>query len=306
MSNLADNQRRILPLHDGELLVQTLRGHHMVVPPWNLDVAIGIIRDGIIEPWTNEVFLSMFGQGDTVVNVGANFGYYSILAGHHVGSAGKVFAIEANPYVFRYLVKGIFWSGVPGVVRPYLCAASSPEMEGQPIKFGCDPQFIGGGNMFTHGETVNDLEQCFWSGLNMHRVVNEDRMFVPVGILTEIVSEGRPLDRILRDEAQVKALLIDAEGSESYVIAGGRQVIARSPNLEIILEWDPTVAGLIPDRIPFIKAMWQFLLDEQKFTPFRICHEEFKGVGHMPNLTRLDRESLFNVPHSDIYLVRGA
>lgn len=295
-------ERRILPLFDNELLVETKRGFYMIVPNWNLDVAIGIIRDGVIEPWTNEVFLSTFGGGDTVVNVGANFGYYSLLAGHAVGGNGKVYSIEANPYVYRFLVKGVFWSGVPHIVRPYLCAAIAPEMDGKPITFGFDPQFIGGGNMFTRSETVNAFEKGHWNGTNVHMILDDERKFTPKGILTEIQTEGRTLDRILREESSIKSLLIDAEGSESFVIAGARKIIERSPNLEIILEWDPNTAHLIPERIPYIKAMWKFLLDEQKFTPMRICHEDFRGVGHMPDLKRLDSESLFNVPHSDIYL----
>jgi FkbM family methyltransferase len=306
MKEATDINRRILPLHDGELLVETIRGFYMIVPNWNLDVAIGIVRDGVIEPWTNEVFLTMFGPGDTVVNVGANFGYYSLLAGHRVGTAGKVFAIEANPYVFRFLVKGVFWSGVPGIVHPFLCAAASPDMDGKIIKFGCDPQFIGGGNMFNRADTVNNLESGHWSGLNMHKVINSERMFVPAGILTEVEAEGRTLDRILRNEKSIKALLIDAEGSESFVISGAQDVIRRSPDLEIIVEWDPTTSALVESRIPMIKFMWKFLIEEQGFTPFRIRHEGHRGIGHMPELTQLDMESLYSIPHSDIYLKRDA
>jgi len=295
-------ERRILPLFENELLVETKRGYLMVVPSWNLDVAIGIVRDGVIEPWTNEVFASMFGRGDTVVNVGANFGYYSFLAGHQVGGQGKVFAIEANPHVYRYLLKGIFWSGLPGIVQAFLCAAVSPDMEEKQISFLCDPQFIGGGNMFSKTETVDSLELGHWSGLNVHKVVDEERRFVPKGIMTEITAEGRTVDRITRNEPSIKAMLIDAEGSESYVIGGAKQIISRSPNLEIIMEWDPNTSNLETHRIPYIKAMWDFLLVEQRMTPYRICHEGYRGIGHMPDLTKLNRESLYNVPHSDIYL----
>lgn len=276
----------------------------MVVPGWNLDVAIGIVRDGVIEPWTNEVFASMFGTGDTVVNVGANFGYYSFWAGHQVGGQGKVFAIEANPHVFRYLVKGMFWSGLTGIVQPHLCAAASPEMEEKPITFLCDPQFIGGGNMFAKAETKERIEDCLWSGLNIHNVVDADRKFLPRGIMTQITAEGRTIDRILKNEKSIKAMLIDAEGSESYVISGAKEIIKRSPNLEIILEWDPSTKNDHAERIPYIKAMWDFLLVEQRMTPYRICHEGFRGVGHMPDLTRLNAESLYNIPHSDVFLRR--
>ena len=120
--------------------------------------------------------------------------------------------------------------------------------------------------------------------------------------MTQITAEGRTLDRIMRNEPSMKAMLIDAEGSESYVISGAKQIISRSPNLEIILEWDPGVSKAVPERVSYINAMWDFLLEDQRMTPYRICHEGFRGIGHMPDLTKLNRESLFNIPHSDIYL----
>lgn len=299
-------ERRIVPLHGDELLVETKRGFSMVVPNWNVDVAIGIVRDGIIEPWTNEVFLSMFAAGDTVVNVGANFGYYALLASHRVGGGGRVLAIEANPHVYRFLIKGMFWSGVPGILQAHLCAAVAPEMEGRTITFGFDPQFIGGGNMFTRAGVEGGIASCHWSAENVGRLVDEDRKFVARGLCTTVETPGRTVDGIAADVPRAKAMLIDAEGSESYVIAGARELIKRSPDLEIILEWDPSQAGVLPERVPCIRAMWDFLLDEQGFVPHRIRHEGFRGVGHMPDLTELNRETLFNVPHSDIYLKRRA
>jgi len=296
--------RRIVPLFEDELLVETKRGFFLVVPSWNVDVGIGIVRDGQIEPWTNELFLSTFSAGDTVVNVGANFGYYSVMAGHQVGGEGKVYSIEANPHVFRYLLKSIFWGGVPGIVSPYLCAAVAPDMDEEPIRFTFDPQFIGGGNMFTRTQQSKNIQDAFWSGENTPSTLNKDRMFVPTGILSEVVTEGRTVDRITAAESSVKSMLIDAEGSESYVIAGAKELISRSRDLEIVMEWDAATSQLIPERIPYIEAMWDFLLNEQKFETFRICHEGHKGRGHLPDLTPLNRESLYNIPHSDVYLRR--
>jgi hypothetical protein len=198
----------------------------------------------------------------------------------------------------------MFWSGLPGVVQPHLCAATSPEMEGKQITFLCDPQFIGGGNMFAKGETVASLEDGYWSGRNIHKVIDDDMRFLPRGIMSEISAEGRTIDRIVKNEKSVKAMLIDVEGSESYVISGAKQMISRSPNIEIILEWDPATRNDVAERIPYIKAMWNFLLVEQRMTPYRICHEGFRGVGHMPDLTRLDAESIYNIPHSDVFLRR--
>jgi FkbM family methyltransferase len=294
--------RRILRLTGDELAVETVYGFHMVVPAWNVDVAIGIVRDGQIEPWTNAVFLSLFGPGDHVVNVGANFGYYAFLAAQRVGGAGRVYAVEANPVVFSYLLKGMFWSGSPGIIRAHNCAAVAPDKHGQKLTFCYDPQFIGGGNLFSRARVQRGLHDCLWSGETVPEVLDPQRKFIPQGLFVEVETEGRTLDSFV--DEPIKAMLIDAEGSESFVIGGAHRVIRESPNLAMVVEWDPH-SYRDESRRPSINAMWDFLLTEQGFKASRICPEDYAGFGHMPKLEPVTREQLFHLPHSDILLKRG-
>lgn len=294
--------RRVVRLAGDDILAETIHGFCLVVPAWNIDVGIGIIRDGVIEPWTNAVFLSLLEAGDRVVNVGANFGYYAVLAAQAVGRGGCVHAVEANPFVFATLIKSLYWSGYPDVIRAYNCAAVHPESHGATLPVAFDPQFIGGGNLFTGEVEPRPLAECMWSGATVPRLLDARRRYHPVGLMTAADTEGRTLDSIV--EAPVDAMLIDAEGSESLVIAGGREVIRRSPSLSIIMEWTPHAYRVDAARRPHIDAMWDFLLDEQGFEASRICPEGHRGLGHMPRLEPLDRTSLFAVPHSDLLLRR--
>ncbi len=296
--------RRILRLTGDEIAAETVYGFHLVVPAWNVDVAIGIVRDGVIEPWTNAVFLSLFGAGDHVVNVGANFGYYAALAAQRVGGEGRVYAVEANPVVFSYLLKGLFWSGAPGIVRAHNCAAVSPDKHGEKLTFCYDPQFIGGGNLFSRARVSRDLTECLWSEATVPEILDDERKFIPRGLFREVETEGRTLDSFV--DQPVKAMLIDAEGSESYVIGGAHRVIRESPEISIIVEWDPHSYRHHEHLRPNIDAMWNFLLDEQGFKAFRICPEDYRGFGHMPKLEPVTtREQLFNLPHSDLLLKRA-
>ena len=251
--------RRILRLTGDEIAAETVYGFHLVVPAWNVDVAIGIVRDGVIEPWTNAVFLSLFGAGDHVVNVGANFGYYAALAAQRVGGEGRVYAVEANPVVFAYLLKGLFWSGSPGIVRAHNCAAVSPDKHGEKLTFCYDPQFIGGGNLFSRARIGRELTECLWSEETMPEILDDQRKFIPRGLFREVETEGRTVDSFV--DQPVKAMLIDAEGSESYVIGGAHRVISESPDISLIVEWDPHSYRHHEHLRPNIDAMWNFLLD---------------------------------------------
>ncbi len=293
---------RVIPLTPGELLVHTVRGFYMVVPGWNIDVAPGIVRDGMIEPWTNEVLLSVIREGDGVINVGANFGYYALLAAQRVGRGGQVYAVEANPVVFPYLVKSAYWGGYPDVIRMFNAAAASPEFHGKTVEFYFEPQFIGGGGMnpFASCQTRRH-EESFWSCDNIDSTLDGNRQFAATGVYSKITAHCRTVDSMVPNDAKIAAMLIDAEGSECFVISGAKETIRRNPSMALIVEWSPHVLH-DPNRRDMANAMWDFLLNERGYKAYRIAPEGYPGLGAMPALEPVTRESLAQVPHSDIFL----
>src|SRR5262249_24349886 len=55
------------------------------------------------EPCVTEFFRATLAPGDTFVDVGANIGYYSMLASRIVGDRGHVYAIEGSPTIVELL-----------------------------------------------------------------------------------------------------------------------------------------------------------------------------------------------------------
>lgn len=293
---------RVVSLTPDELLVRTIYGFQMVVPGWNVDVGIGIVRAGIIEPWTNAVVLDLLGKGDHFINVGANFGYYAALAAQRVERSGKVYAVEANPVVFPFLVKTAYWSGFPDTIRMFNCAAAGPEMHGKQVEFLFDPQFIGGGSMSAGISAPRPLHECFWSKDNIHEALGAHREFIAKGVFSSIKAECQTLDSFIPHDIPLKAMLIDAEGSECHVIAGAKETIRRHPKMAIVMEWAPVNALRGPEQMAAVEAMWDFLLGEMAFQAHRICPEGYRGVGTMPRLEAVSREGLKHIPHSDLLL----
>ena len=54
-------------------------------------------------------------EGDTVIDIGANFGAFSIAASQMVGDSGKVFCYEPNPFVFERLQENLRMNGCRNV-----------------------------------------------------------------------------------------------------------------------------------------------------------------------------------------------
>jgi FkbM family methyltransferase len=84
------------------------------------------LLSGAYEPHLTAVFERYCHAGMTVVDVGANLGYYSLLASHLVGPSGKVVALEPNSENCRLLLSSVRLAGVTNVeLLPVAADASS-------------------------------------------------------------------------------------------------------------------------------------------------------------------------------------
>jgi len=83
---------------------------------FELDLADWIQRSiylGTYERLATRLVDGFLTHGMTVVDVGANVGYYTALAASRVGSAGRIFAVEPDPRAFAQLEKLIAKNHLP-------------------------------------------------------------------------------------------------------------------------------------------------------------------------------------------------
>jgi FkbM family methyltransferase len=298
--------REIIPLGNDTLAVKLAFGGWAVVPTWNVDVALGMIRDGVIEPWTSRAVEVLLRPGQTYVNVGANFGYYMVLGAQCVGRSGKVFAIEANPLLLPYLLRTLFWSGYPDVIRLYNRAAS--DQDGLPLDIMSDAQFIGGASvamrMAAPDLLSSRLEDSLWERVDITRAVQPDGRVVPAtGFMVRHKCQTVRLDTLLAAEPRIDLLHMDIEGSEPAAIAGALDIIGRSPDMALVMEWSPSYCLSAP-LIGQTRAMCD-LFDGRKCSWYRIDPQAFNPAAPAPALVRIrDREQLFATPHSDVVVVK--
>lgn len=104
-------------LGKNQILCRVLGNKKMFVIGDDLGFSPHMIMEGYWEYWLTEYFAKNIKSGDTVLDIGANLGYYSILAADLVGSSGRVVAVEPNPYVFSLLSKSIAHNGYQGCTQ---------------------------------------------------------------------------------------------------------------------------------------------------------------------------------------------
>jgi FkbM family methyltransferase len=142
----------------------------------------------------NEKILSSLRKGDLFIDVGANVGYYSVIAGKIVGESGQVISVEPVPSTARVLDINLKLNGLKNVVVVPKAAWNI--------------------------DCLLDLQvpRGFFGLSSVHE---------SQGTFNKVNVEGFPLDD-LSDVGNVRLLKIDAEGSEYMVLEGATRLLERT------------------------------------------------------------------------------
>jgi FkbM family methyltransferase len=156
-------------------------------------VSCVIYLTGQWEPFLTALLRERLRPGDVFVDVGANIGYYSLLASQLVGSRGQVYCIEASPTIYSALLANIALNE-RGNITPLNAAAA--DKAGELAIWLADETNRG------HSTTVSNLAQS--EGMTRESLVRANTIAELVG------------PQVLRRARIVK---VDVEGAERTVLA---------------------------------------------------------------------------------------
>ena len=103
---------------DDCVLCRVLGRYKMFVDAGDNSLAPHLMLDGLWEMPVTEAVLRSVSQGMTVVDVGANYGYYTMILAELVGPGGRVFAAEPNPRMMSLLDRSVAVNGFADRVTP--------------------------------------------------------------------------------------------------------------------------------------------------------------------------------------------
>jgi ubiquinone/menaquinone biosynthesis C-methylase UbiE len=92
--------------HPDITLIQSY-GHKLYVNKNDIGVAQPLILCGVLDKHETDAIGRMIKPGMTILDVGANIGYFTLIAAKLAGKTGKVYAFEPQPENFRLLVRNI-------------------------------------------------------------------------------------------------------------------------------------------------------------------------------------------------------
>lgn len=213
------------------------------------------------EPETGLIFKQIIKPGMTVVDIGANIGYYTLLAAKLLDDNGKVYAFEPDPENYVLLKKNILLNKLEKLVEPLNLAVSNAEKK--------DSFFIGRS-----------------TGSSLFKVPDSTEETVSVGLI--------PLDKFFRERnwPEVNFIKIDVEGAERFVLEGMAGLAERNISLKLVIELNPSYlesAGISPQQLLVVLAGMGFkkirlLSGQMKF---------YKIPADIDYLSKIARELLF-------------
>jgi FkbM family methyltransferase len=198
-------------------------------------------------------------EGDTVIDIGAHIGRYTITSSKQVGNSGKVVAIEADPDNFQLLKRNIALNNLTNVL---------------PLNYA----------VFSTRTRMKLYEQSASAKYNSVMLTRaaKTKNYVEV--------EADTLDSILKQNGinQVNWIKIDVEGAEFEVLKGSTKTLS-SENVSLLIEIhnidDPSHYGNIVDLLKYRNYEMTF---EQRYDGSGESHVIFRkknnNNNHLKNL----------------------
>jgi FkbM family methyltransferase len=179
------------------------------------------------EPETAQHLQRLIQPGMTVLDVGAHVGYYSRLASNIVQN-GRVIAFEPHPRNHEYLTRNV-GSRKNVTIRQVALA----ETEGTAELY--DYLMMSASGSLHYDERIRDVQMAQVSELDIAPRIGKD--FEP----QKYTVRTAPIDSLM-DELGIKSVDVvkmDIEGAEMGALRGMTRTIQNSPNLALIMEYNP-------------------------------------------------------------------
>ncbi|MFX1445593.1 MAG: FkbM family methyltransferase [Promethearchaeota archaeon] len=187
----------------------SIQGHKMYLDTTD---SLGLSSSEFHENFETQLVRNLIKKGDTVLDIGANIGYYTLIFAKLVGREGKVFAFEPDLENFNLLKKNVKINGYRNIILVNKAVSN---------KNGKEKLYI---SIYNKGD---------------HRIfdVNDGRKYIEI--------ETIKLDDYFKNyNGNIDFIKIDVQGAEGGVIEGMLNLLEKNRDLKILSEFVPSLSTL--------------------------------------------------------------
>jgi FkbM family methyltransferase len=226
---------------NSRMLVSTTWGGRLLVPSDDLSLMPELVAHGTYdEPFTWFVRRHIK-PGDTVIDVGANVGLFTVLFAYQVWEQGRVIAYEPSPRMLEFLRHNVSMGWL------------DDRVEIVPKAAGADHESVSflAPRRYTMTGSIRPVEHLL---ATPNRADTVDRIEV----------DAEPLDVQLGRFDRIDLIKVDVEGAEDQVFAGMERLLAsgavRRVSFEVAREW------MGEEWDSFVERLRRFELDGWRFS----------------------------------------
>ncbi len=218
----------------------------------------------IHEENTTKLFKQTVKEGNIVVDLGANIGYFTLLAASLVGEKGKVYAFEPEPRNYNYLAKNIELNSYNNV---FAIQKAVSDKNAKTKLYICP--YDTGHHTIKQYEGIRDYKPEF---------LTKEEKFIEIETII--------LDDFFKDKEQlIDVIKMDVEGAEMLALSGMDKIIKQSKNLKMFIEFFPLLIrkmGSSPEE--FIRK----LLEDYRFLIFVIGEDYYARNKELLRINKVD------------------
>jgi FkbM family methyltransferase len=252
--------------HPINVMVKTFWGENMLVVIPEL-VSIVIYRYGFYEEGLSNIFLRYLKPGMTFFDVGAHFGYFTLLGSTLVGAQGQVHAFEPTPSTFNILKQNA--------------------LRKDNVKINNNALFSENKDLLLkdYGIRYSAFNSIFNSKL--------DKKTLQTTEIAEHTIKGITIDDYVEGNKAIPSFIkIDAESSEYDILLGGQKTIEKYHPL-ITIEVGDTGFEEMPESRELIEYLFS-----KNYLPFNYADGEIKA--HSLKSDRYRYDNILFVPDNQL------
>ena len=206
-------------LGNNKAVCRVLGKYKIYVDTRDIGITPHLVMDGFWETWLTQCISRIIKPGDICIDIGANYGYYSLLMSTLTGKDGRTIAVEPNPYVFGLL-----------------SATAS-------VHSSC---------IDVTGFTTLVVPDNFYGDASIVERKDKPRLARSrVDVKTQTLDELA----VQLELPRIDLVKMDVEGAEPRVFDGMNEIISKNPGLRILVEYSPY---LYDDAKGFSEFLFQY------------------------------------------------